>query len=159
VRRRRRRPSRAWVEGLEVLGPELESCLVRWQGFGGREPSLRTRDDWAEMWERWGAIVLPKVLATLPGIRPAAMYACGLVPRRPLRLVPPPDEPLVAVHVGERDGSEGVWHFEIGEPWQVGEAEWLLRQGVIDRDEYQRHRQWCGEPWQLLYPFEVAEYV
>lgn len=159
MKRRRRRPSRQWVEGLEVLGPELESCLVRWRGFTSSEPSLRTREDWAEAWEAWGEIVLPKVVETLPGIRPAAMYACGLLPRRPLRVPPPLEEPLVAVHVGERAGGPGVWHFEIGEPWQVGEPEWLLRHGVIDRDEYRRADSWRGELWQSVYPFEVAEYV
>lgn len=159
MKRRTWQPSRAWVDGLEVLGPELESCLVRWQGFGGREPSLRTRDDWAEAWAMWGGAVLPKVLEHLPGIRPAAMYAVGLVPPRPLRSLPPPEERLVAVHVGERDGGAGVWHFDASEPWQVSEPEWLLRQGVIDRNEYQRACVWRGELWQSLYPFEVAEYV
>lgn len=102
--------------------------------------------------------MLPKVLATLPGIRPAAMYACGLLPPRPLRMSPPPGS-LVAVHVGERHGGEGVWHFDAGEPWQVDEAAWLLEQGVIDASEYRRRAAWRGEPWQRLYPFEIAEYV
>jgi len=155
----RRRPRQPWVDGLEVLGPELESCLVRWHGFSGGEPSLRTREDWREAWETWGHVVLPKVIATLPGIRPAAMYAAGLLPPRPLRTLPPPESLLVAVHVGERSGGEGVWHFEAGEPWQADEASFLLEHGVIDRAEYRRHAGWRGESWQRFYPFEVAEYV
>jgi len=134
------------------LDEELRSCLERWEGCLGVDPALRMRDDWASAWSRWSGDILPKFRATFPGCRPAAMYACGLVPRRPLVETLPPGHGFVAVFVGERDG--GQWHYQAWEPFQRCEGAWLLEQGVIDRAEYRRHlRSERAHGWRCLYPW------
>ena len=147
-----RRVRSRWAD--DVLSPHLESCLVRWVGFAGPEPSLRTRQDWAEAWRRWGRVVLPKWVQAFPGTRPAAMYAAGLVPRRPLLLPLPADHEFVEMHVGERDGGPGVWHVDAPEPHVAAEPAWLHRHGVIDAAERRRARV-VDALWSRRYRFEL----
>ena len=133
----------------DVLSPHLEACLVRWVGFAGPEPSLRTRQDWAEAWRRWGGTVLSKWVRAFPGTRPAAMYAAGLVKAVPLVRPLPMGSRCRGYFVADEGG--GVTHWRLSERYQRCEASWLLEQGVIDRAEYRRHlRSGFGHAWRCL---------
>lgn len=138
--------------GVDELDEDLRDCLEWWEGCLGVEPSLKTLDDWRNAWERWSGVVLPEFLEAYPGCRPAAMYAAGLLPPRPLL------EPLPAAHgflsVFVADGTGGQWHYKAWEPFVRCEGAFLLEHGVIDRAEYRRHlRSDRGHAWRCVYPW------
>lgn len=139
---------RRYIEGQsEVLDWEIEETLV----YGctqiiGPPSMFKTRDDWQRAWDRWGGIVLPKVLEHRPGTRPFALYAIGEIPARELRMPLPVGAAYWSVVVRERGGTATTHWLNVPEPFVDGQAKHLRRLGIIDDEEYRRHREWLRTP-------------
>lgn len=150
-RRLRRVPKRRTSDDRK-LDEDLRHCLEEWQSCFGIDPSLKSRADWAEAWARWSGVILPEFLKRYPGCRPAAMYAAGLVPPRPLVASLPVPHAFMNIFVADAVG--GQWHYQAWEPYLQCEGAFLLEHGVIDKAEYRRHLQSNrGHRWRCVYPW------
>jgi hypothetical protein len=135
---------RRFIEGQsEILEWDVEETLL----YGctqiiGPPSMFRARDEWQRAWDRWGDTVLPKCIEYRPGTRPFAMYACGLIPQRELRMPLPVGSGYWAVDVRDRDGSSITHYLNAPEPFIENEVSHLRRLGLVDDNEYRRHRRW-----------------
>jgi hypothetical protein len=134
---------RPFVEGTEVLDWAVEETLL----YGcpqiiGPPSMFRTRDEWQRAWDRWGDTVLPKCIEYRPGTRPFAMYACGLLPRRELRMPLPAETDCWTVDVRDCGGVSTRHYLNAPEPFVENEVSHLRRLGIVDETEYTRHRRW-----------------
>ena len=141
----------------EVLGLELERALVFWMTRSGPHRSLRTREDWAWAWLKWADVLLPKMIELAPGHRPAAMYAAGIIPPRPLTY------PLPLAWKGRgvvvEDGRGGsTAHYSLPAPYQRPEVFHLAELGLVDDDELRRWREARGRRPESTWNYEIARF-
>lgn len=158
-------PRRPFVWGMEILDVSTEQVLLDGRGWGDSTIRLRWREDWVEVWGRWREVILPKVIAYRPGTRPFAAYAAGEIAEREVVVPPPLSVDWFRVYVPSRDGS-GAWHCRYPAPYQRPEVEHLRDLGIVDDDEYDRHREWVrtrstasGSRYRDGYTFEQGAYV
>lgn len=149
---------RQYSDGTEVLDHHTESCLLHWRSSLGPSSALRTQSQWRLAWERWGNVILPKCLDQRPGTRPAALYALGLIPPPPMQQPLPRNHRFLTVYVDGEDGT-GVTHVIAREPYQRSEVLHLRDLGIVDDDEYRRHRAWRAGRLEVDYLFEVASFA
>lgn len=136
---------RRFVEGeSEVLDWELEEGLLHGQSFIGTVRHLQTVDDWRCAWDRWGSVILAKSLEFRPGLRPFAMYAIGEIEPRELRIPLPHGAGYRYTDVKHRNGQVVRHYIDAPEPFVEAEVKHLRRLGIVDDDEYARHRSWVG---------------
>ena len=121
----------------EVLDLELERALVFWTTRSGPHKALHTREDWAWAWLKWADVLLPKVIEFLPGRRPAAMYAAGIIPPRPFQQPIPLAWKNEGLLVADRAGG-GTTFYDLPAPWQRAEVLHLRDLGVVDDAEFGR---------------------
>jgi hypothetical protein len=157
-------PRRPYVEGVEILAASTEMVLLDGEGWGDSTIRLRWREEWVDVWQRWREAILPKVIAHRPGTRPFAAYVAGEIPEREVLVEPPLSVNWFRLYVPARDGS-GSWHYRYPCPYQRPEVEHLRELGIVDDDEYRRHREWLrtrstasGSRYRDSYPFEQGSY-
>ena len=118
---------------------EIRECLAYGRSVLG-EPAaygLRTLDDWARAWERYGDDVTALLAIEQPGTRPVALYVMGLIPRqRPARPMP---ANAMGFDIVRPDGTKDVYHYFCPAYFDC-EAMHLAKLRVIDRDELALHR-------------------
>ena len=150
---------RRYVEGSEILCSEIEESLLFGKGILGTALELRTVEDWQRLWHRWGKVILAKALKAFPGTRPFAAYVTGEIPERPVLAEPPLVNGFFKLYVPGRNGI-GRWHHRYSEPFQQSEPHYLHDLGVIDADEWKRHREWQRRG-HLPYrgPYHLDEYT
>jgi len=156
-----------YVEGTtEVLDWQVEETLL----YGatviiGPPCMFHTRDEWQREWDRWGETILPKCIEHRPGTRPFAMYALGMIPARELRMPLPVGNGYWYADVRDRNGNSTRHYLDVPEPFIEREVNHLRRLGIVDSEEYQRHRQWtrrknpeCDQCAIDSYPLEMSLY-
>lgn len=141
-RRTARRCTRR-VEETKTLDPNLREILRSGRGFYTGEQPYQTRQEWAEAWHFYGDQVLGPFVEKHPGRRPAAMYAAGLIPARPILKALPTGHGFVVVRVLLDDGQTVDHLFGSFLPWIGCEADHLLAYGIIDKAEHAAH----GKHW------------
>lgn len=139
---------RRYIEGeTEVLHWELEETLV----YGGPVilgphcGNLTTLDEWRVAWDRWRDVVLPKAIEYRPGLRPVAQYVVGEIPARELITPLPKDSRHPRIEVLHPGGRVVTHYLDAPMPFLLPEVEHLRRLGIVDDQEYQRHREWMSE--------------
>jgi len=148
-----------FIEGeTEVLDHETEETLL--YGYPLVFDTLcawRTLDEWRHQWSRWRDVILPKCIEHLPGTRPVAMYVCGEIPRRELRINVPEDNGWKHIDVRDRNGTVTRHWLSVPMPFMEPEARHLHRLGIVDDKELARHRA-CLRAGRDRYPLEMACY-
>jgi hypothetical protein len=146
-----------FIEGqTEVLDHETEECLVwGYPRVFDTLATMRTVDEWRAAWSRWREVVLPKVLEHRPGTRPVAMYVCGEIARRELRINLPDNAGWKHIEVRGRDGKMTRHWLNAPETFLEPEIKHLLRLGLVDADELRRHRAWMRRGG-CSYPSEMS---
>lgn len=139
--RGRRIIRKRFTEGTEVLDSEVEETLLFGFGTIGTAIELRTLDDWRRVWGQWRSVVMPKVIEHRPGTRPFACYVTGEIPARPVLQQPPLENGYFKLYVPASNGT-GTWHYTYPEPFMQDEARYLRDAGIIDAEEYRRHKAW-----------------
>lgn len=154
-----------FIEGTtEVLDWETEECLL--YGYPlvfDTLASMRSIDDWRAAWSRWRDVVLPKCIEHRPGTRPVAMYVCGGIPRRELRINTPETAGWKHIDVRDRNGKVVRHWLDAPTTFLEPEAAYLYRLGIIDGAELRRHKAWlrkpnpeCGTCTIDTYPLEMS---
>jgi hypothetical protein len=133
-----------FTEGqTEVLDWETEEILLHGYPllFDPLE-SFRAIGQWHSAWNRWRDVILPKCVAYLPGSRPVAMYVCGEIPRRELKMPLPASNGWKFIDVRDRTGKVTQHYLDVPEPFMESEVKYLHRLGIVDSEELRRHRKW-----------------
>lgn len=149
---------RKYVEGTEVLCSEIEETLLRGEGVLGVAIELRTLDDWKHWWSRYRDTIMPKALEHRPGVRPTACYVTGEIPMRPVRVDPPLSHNWFRHYIPGRNGT-GVWLCNYPEPYMQAEVKYLRDLGIVDDEEFRRHKAWQRERSQYRGPYCLGEYT
>jgi hypothetical protein len=137
-----------YIEGhSDVPDWEIEETLVYGVPtiFGPPCP-FKTRDEWQHAWGRYREIILPKVIEHRPGTRPIAMYATGEIPPREIAIQLPRDHGWWSVDVRDRDGSITTHYLNVPPPFMRPQVQHLRALGIVDGEEYRRHREWMKRP-------------
>lgn len=143
--------------GLDILDSEIEETFLRGQGLLETPPEMRTLEDWHRLWSRWRDVVMPKALECRPGVRPFACYVCGEIEPPPLQAPPPMSNGFFRLYV-PGIGGEGRWFHRYPEPYQRDETRHLRDLGIVDAEEYRRHRAWKRRGFECNYHFEQGRY-
>jgi hypothetical protein len=164
-----RAPARIRKRFIEGQTEVLDWCLEDELVFGTNRilgPSfgqLCRLDDWRAAWDRWRDTIMPKVIEYRPGTRPVAAYVCGEIPQRELRMPPPNDREYWHVDVIGPSGQPVRHWLDVPEPFMESEVKHLHGLGIVDDDEYRRHREWmqtsnpdCDRCVVDLYPSEMS---
>lgn len=153
------RIKKRFIEGeTEVLDNEAEETLL--YGYPLVFDTLcawRTLDEWRHHWNRWREVILPKCVEHRPGTRPVAMYVCGEIPRRELRINLPDAAGWKHIDVRGRDGRTVRHWLSVPMPFMEPEAAYLHRLGIVDAKELRRHRAWHRDG-RDDYPLEMGLY-
>ena len=157
-------PRRPYASDLAILDASTEMVLLDGEGWGDSTIRLRWREEWCEVWEQWREVILPKVIEHRPGTRPFAAYVVGEIPDREVLVEPPLSVSWFRLYVPSRDGT-GAWFHRYPCPYMRSEVDHLHELGIVDDDEYRRHRAWVrtrstasGSRYRDGYTFEQGSY-
>ena len=147
-----------WSEGTDVLCSEVEETLLRGRGVLGVAIELRTVEDWQRCWEKWRSTIMPKALEHFPGSRPVACYVTGEIPMRPVVVDPPLSHNWFRHYLPSRNGT-GLWLCDYPEPYMQAEVNYLTDLGIVDDEEFRRHKAWRRERHAYRGPYSLGGYT
>ena len=161
------RIKKRFIDGeSEVLAWDIEETLL--YGYPlvfDTYASMRGIDEWHVAWHRWRDVILPKCIEHRPGTRPVAMYVTGELPRRELSLPLPADAGWHRIEVRQRNGRKETHWLNVPPPFMRCEVDHLRALGLVDADEFRRHRAWmrqrnpdCDTCAVDTYPLEMSLY-